>query len=102
VLFIFQRSHGLQKVCFISRLFSFVAAVSPLLLHGSAWGDLSLGVCEMLYRKEHRRLNKGGRKLVIEAKKEKGLLRGGASGLEVWLAFGEMGRSALGMTKIDI
>jgi len=30
----------------------FTAAVSPLLLHGSAWGDLSMGVCEMLYRKE--------------------------------------------------
>ncbi len=77
-------------------------AISPLLLHGSAWGDLSLGVCEMLYKKEQRQLSKGGGKLVIEAKKEKGLLRGGASSLEVWLAFGEMGRSALGMTKIDI
>jgi hypothetical protein len=30
----------------------FATAVFPLLLHGSAWGDLSLGVCEMLYRKE--------------------------------------------------
>jgi hypothetical protein len=30
----------------------FAAAISPLLLHGSAWGDLSMGVCEMLYRKE--------------------------------------------------
>jgi len=30
------------------------------------------------------------------------MLRGGAGGLEVWLAFGEMGRSALGMSKIDI
>jgi len=48
------------------------AAVSPLLLHGSAWGDLSLGVCEMLYRKERRRLNKGEGKLVIETKKKKG------------------------------
>jgi len=56
----------------------------------------------MLYRKERRRLSKGEGKLVIEAKKEKGLRKGGASGLEVWLAFGEMGRSALRMTKIDI
>jgi hypothetical protein len=56
----------------------------------------------MLYRKERRQLSKGEGKLVIEVKKEKGLRRGGASGLEVWLAFGEMGRSTLGMTKIDI
>jgi hypothetical protein len=56
----------------------------------------------MLYRKERRRLSKGEGKLVIEAKKKKGLLGGGASSLEVWLAFGEMGRSALGMTKINI
>ncbi len=83
-------------------VFFFAATVSPLLLHGSAWGDFSLGVCEMLYRKERRQLSKGEWKLVIEAKKEKGLRKGGASGLEVWLAFGEMGRSALGMTKIDI
>ncbi len=83
-------------------VFFFTAAVSPLLLHGNAWGDLSLGVCEMLYRKERWRLSKGEGKLVIEVKKEKGLRRGGASGLEVWLAFGEMGRSTLGMTKIDI
>jgi hypothetical protein len=56
----------------------------------------------MLYRKERRWLSKGEGKLVIEAKKKKGLLRGGASGLEVWLTFGEMGRSTLEMTKIDI
>jgi hypothetical protein len=30
----------------------FSTAVSPLLLHGNAWGDLSLGVCEMLYMME--------------------------------------------------
>jgi len=51
-------------------VFFFTAEVSPLLLHGSAWGDLSLGVCEMLYRKERRRLNKGEGKFVIEAKKK--------------------------------
>jgi hypothetical protein len=56
----------------------------------------------MLYKKERRRLNKGEGKLMIEAKKKKRLLGKGASGLEVWLAFGEMGRSALGMTKINI
>jgi hypothetical protein len=56
-------------------IFFFAAAVSPLLLHGSAWGDLSLGVCEMLYRKERRRLSKGEGKLVIEAKKKKGAVK---------------------------
>ncbi len=50
-------------------------AVSPLLLHGNAWGDLSLGVCEMLYRKERWRLSKGEGKLVIEAKKKKRVVK---------------------------
>jgi hypothetical protein len=38
--------------CVILAVMIFAAGNFPLLLHGNAWGGLSLGVCDMKYRKE--------------------------------------------------
>ncbi len=34
----------------------FAVGISPLLLHGNAWGSLFLGVCDMKYRSEATRM----------------------------------------------
>jgi hypothetical protein len=33
--------------CVLLTVMIFAARISPLLLHGNAWGGLSLGVCDM-------------------------------------------------------
>jgi hypothetical protein len=38
--------------CVLLAFMIFAAGFSPLLLHGNAWGGLSLGVCDMKYRSE--------------------------------------------------
>jgi hypothetical protein len=38
--------------CVLLAVMIFAAGISPLLLHGNAWRGLSLGVCDMRYRKE--------------------------------------------------